>query len=286
MSSHDVVAVVRRSLRQLKVGHTGTLDPFATGVLPLVVGQATRLAQFFSGADKEYDARIRLGRSTDSYDLTGKTTFDAPAEAAWPSEQIVRDTLTGFVGPMMQVPPAFSAKMTDGVRAYERARKGLAVDLEAVPVTLRSVQIHSLASDVIDVRLTCSAGFYVRSLAHELGVALGTGAHVERLRRVRSGAFGLEHAVTLDLVPGQGETLLGRVVPLRDLLTGFPAVVLADTGMQYVKNGRCLSAAELAAPPDWQVWPDRVRLLGPDGDLLAIASPAPGGLLHPAIVLM
>jgi tRNA pseudouridine55 synthase len=286
MSSHDVVAVVRRTLRNMKIGHTGTLDPFATGVLPLVVGQATRLAQFFSGAEKAYDARIRLGRATDSYDVTGSVTFEAPPGSIWPSEQTVRDALGNFVGPLMQVPPAYSAKMTAGVRAYERARRGIAVELPASAVTLHRAEVVGMEGDLVDIRLTCSAGFYVRSLAHDLGVTLGTGAHLESLRRTRSGAYGLDSAVTLDAVPDQGAALLARMIPLDNLLTGFPAVVVTQIGVQYVRHGRNIGAAELREPPGGQEWPDRVRLVGPDGALLAIADRVPGPVLHPAVVLV
>jgi tRNA pseudouridine55 synthase len=286
LSSHDVVAVVRRALRPMKIGHTGTLDPFATGVLPLVVGHATRLAQFFSGADKAYDARIRLGRATDSYDLTGSVTFEAPPESRMPSEQTVRDALDRFVGPLMQVPPAFSAKMTAGVRAYEQARRGIAVELPASAVTLHHAEVVGMDGDLVDIRLTCSAGFYVRSLAHDLGVALGTGAHLESLRRTRSGAFGLDSAVTIDAVPDQGAALLARMIPLDSLLTWLPAVVLTDTGVEHVKHGRNIGPAELRDPPGGLAWPDRVRLVGPDGSMLAIADLAPGPVLHPAVVLV
>ena len=286
MSSHDVVAVVRRALRNLKIGHTGTLDPFATGVLPLVVGQATRLARFFSGAEKAYDARIRLGRATDSYDVTGTVTFEAPAGSIRPSEQIVADTIRSLVGPLMQVPPAFSAKMTAGVRAYERARRGIAVELPASAVTLHRAEVVGMDGDLVDIRLTCSAGFYVRSLAHDLGVLLGTGAYVESLRRTRSGVFGLDSAVTLDAVPDQRAALLARMLPLDSLLTGFPAVAVTETGVQHVRHGRNIGPSELRDASVWQEWPGRVRLVGPDGTLLAIAESAPGPVLHPAVVLM
>jgi len=286
VSSHDVVAVVRRALRNLKIGHTGTLDPFATGVLPLVVGRATRLARFFSGADKEYDATIRLGRATDSYDVTGSVTFEAPLGSIPPSAQKVADTIRGLVGPLMQVPPAYSAKMTVGVRAYERARRGIAVELPASAVTLHRAEVVRMEGDQVDIRLTCSAGFYVRSLAHDVGVLLGTGAYVESLRRTRSGVFGLDSAVTLDAVPDQRAALLARMLPLDSLLPGFPAVVVSMIGVERVRHGRDIGPADLRDTAGWQDWPDRARLVGPDGALLAIADRLPGPVLHPAVVLM
>ena len=286
MSSHDVVSVVRRALQRMKVGHTGTLDPFATGVLPLVIGHATRLAQFFAGAEKEYEARIRLGRTTDSYDLTGTVTSEATPGSPKPSGQAIRDALESFVGPLMQVPPAYSAKMTAGVRAYERARRGVAVELPASAVTLHRAEVVGIDGDLVDIRLTCSAGFYVRSLAHDLGARLGTGAHLDSLRRTRSGAFDLASAVTLDAVPDQGEQLLARMIPLDSLLPGLPAMAVTLSGVQYVRHGRDLGPAELRDAPGSEPWPDRVRLIGPDGTLLAIADRSAGPVLHPAVVLV
>jgi len=290
VSSHDVVAVVRRALRHVKVGHTGTLDPFATGVLPLVIGQATRLAQFFTGANKSYEARVRLGSATDSYDVTGSTTFEAPPGAVGPSIQDISDALASFVGPLMQVPPAFSAKMMAGVRAYEHARRGIAVELPASAVTLHAADIVGIDGDLVDIRLTCSAGFYVRSLAHDLGAKLGTGAHLESLRRTRSGNFGLESAVTLDLVPDQRDALLARMIPLDQLLPEIPAVAVSPAGVEYVRHGRSLGPAQLPAQlPAYdaaEARPARVRLVGPDGALLAIADLRPGPVLHPAVVLV
>ncbi|MEI6667126.1 MAG: tRNA pseudouridine(55) synthase TruB [Acidobacteriota bacterium] len=286
MSSHDVVSVARRHLRPMKVGHTGTLDPFATGVLPLVVGHATRLAQFFSGAEKTYEARLRFGQTTDSYDLTGSVTWEAPAGTAWPSPQAVREALDGFLGPLMQVPPAFSAKMTDGVRAYQKARRGVAVDLPAVAVTLHGADIVGIDADHVDIRLTCSAGFYVRSLAHDLGARLGVGAHLVSLRRTRNGPFDLASAITLDIVVGAGDQLHTRLVPLDALLTEFPSVALTATGVEYVRHGRDIGPGEILDAPANGPWPERVRLTSPEGILLAIAEPGPGPVLHPAVVLV
>jgi tRNA pseudouridine55 synthase len=218
--------------------------------------------------------------------MTGAVTFEAPPGSNPPPEETVREALSRLVGPLMQIPPAYSAKMTAGVRAYERARRGMPVELPASAVTLHRVEVVRMEGELVDIRLTCSAGFYVRSLAHDLGVTLGTGAHLEQLRRTRSGGFGLDSAVTLDAVPDQGEALLARMVPLDNLLTDLPAVALTDTGVEYVKHGRNIGPAERQVPGDGPPWPDLVRLVGPDGALLAIADQAPGPALHPAIVLM
>jgi len=285
ISSHDVVAVVRRAFRGLKVGHTGTLDPFATGVLPLIIGRATRLAQFFVTVDKEYEAGIRLGRATDSYDLTGTVTFEAPPDASRPSEAHIRAALASFLGPLMQVPPAFSAKMSDGVRAYERARQGAEVALRPSAVSLDRLNVLGIVGDLVQVRLTCSSGFYVRSLAHDLGVKLGTGAHLASLRRLRSGAFGIDDALTLDaVVDRKGQEL--PMIGLERLLPGIPGVVLNQAGVEYVTHGRDITPAQVCDPAGAPGWPAEVRLLGPDGALLAVATAQDGPVLHPAVVLV
>ena len=286
MSSHDVVAVVRRALRDMKVGHTGTLDPFATGVLVLLVGRATRLAQFLADAEKEYLAGVRLGRATDSYDLTGATTFEVPADQEWPTIEHVTRLLADMTGPRMQVPPQFSAKMADGTRAYEQARKGIAVDLAPAAVELRQVEILGLAGTRLDIRIRCSSGFYVRSLAHDLGARLGVGAHLEELRRTKNGTFDAASAITLDLVPGQGPSLLARITPLEALLTDLPAVHLNADGFSYVVHGRDITPLQAAEQDLASGWSGRVRLIGPDGALLAVADAAPGPVLHPAVVLV
>lgn len=284
-TSHDVVAVVRRALRGAKVGHTGTLDPFATGVLPIVVGRATRLAQFLSPTDKAYEARISLGRATDTYDLTGATTFEAVDERSWPPPHEIARTLTDMVGPLNQVPPPFSAKKSGGVKAYEQARRGAPVALEPAAVALHSLDVLAVNGHEISVRLVCSAGFYVRSLAHDLGVKLGTGAHLSALRRTRSGPFLIGDAMSLDSVVMNGPDLAGRLLPIDDLLPWLPAVSLTDVGVQYVLHGREIGPDQLAGGAQPR-WPPRLRLLGPGGALLAVAEPAAAGFLHPTVVLM
>jgi len=286
VSSHDVVAVVRRALRDIKVGHTGTLDPFATGVMALVVGRATRLAQFLGADDKDYEARVRLGRATDSYDLTGAVTFEAPPGAPRPTLDAIRAVLEGWVGPLMQMPPQYSAKMSAGTRAYERARQGLPVQLEPAAVELTRVEIRHFDGDGLDIAIRCSAGFYVRSLAHDLGVRLGVGAHLEALRRTRTGTFTLDAAVTLDAVPGREEALLERMIPLDRLLPELPAVELTETGADYVAHGRGIGPAQMVRPGDARPEAGRLRLMGPGGALLAVAEAGPAGVLHPVVVLV
>jgi tRNA pseudouridine55 synthase len=282
-TSHDVVAVVRRAFRGAKAGHTGTLDPFATGVLPVVIGRATRLARFLAGADKEYDALVRLGRSTDTYDITGRVVYEAPEGVSLPSPAVVAEVVHGYLGSWMQTPPAFSAKQADGVRAYEQARRGKAVELAPVPVRVEALDVLSVDGPLVRLRLVSSAGFYVRALAQDLGERLGTGATLEGLRRLRSGAFGLADAVTLDAVVRSEAG--SRVLPLDALLTDWPAAVLTAEGVDWVAHGRAVGPGQCVGPlPARSGTP--VRLVGPDGSLLAVGEPGPGGVLHPAVVLV
>jgi len=283
-TSHDIVAVVRRRFRGAKVGHTGTLDPFATGVLPIVIGRATRLARYLSGAEKEYDAIIRLGRATDTHDSTGKVVFEAPDHLPLPAVEAVAAELDGYLGTWMQTPPAYSAKLSAGVRAYDQARRGEPVELAPVAVTVSEIELLSMTGPLVRIRLVSSAGFYVRALAHDLGLKLGTGAALDGLRRLRSGPFGLADAVALDAV--MHTDVETRMLPLESLLPEWPAIALTREGVEWVSHGRSVGPAQCAeglrgAPAGCQL-----RLLGPDGRLVAIGDAGPGGVLHPAVVLM
>ena len=194
LTSHDVVATARRALRLKSIGHTGTLDPLATGVLPLVCGKATRLARFLSASDKEYEVVARFGVTTDSYDITGHVVAESPVR---PTSEALNAALSACLGERLQTPPAYSAKRVNGQRAYELARKEQPVDVLPVRVTLVRAEIVAWNPAEATLRLVCSAGFYVRSLVHELGVMTGAGASVAALRRTRAGTFGLSSAVDL-----------------------------------------------------------------------------------------
>lgn len=281
MTSHDVVAAARRLLREKRIGHTGTLDPLATGVLPLVCGRATRLARFLTASDKDYEATIRFGMTTDSYDVTGAETSRS---GLTPSRDALEAAVASLRGEYLQMPPAFSAKKVAGTRAYALAREQQPVALTAVPVRVSRAELTHFTGATADIALTCSAGFYVRSFAHMLGERLGTGACLERLRRTRSGAFGLDVAVSLELLQTDGAALAGRVVPVDDLLPELPAVTVADAALARVGHGRDLEPAHYApsVPADVQ-W---VRLRDGAGRLLALADPGTTpGSLHPSIVL-
>lgn len=284
-TSHDAVARVRRALGERRIGHTGTLDPLATGVLPLVIGPATRLASFLSGADKEYAAGVRLGASTDTYDALGRLTD--PSDRAHPPPGIDRRTIEAalepFRGSYLQAPPPFSAKKIAGVAAHRLARKDAAVQPAPVPVTVSQLELIDYEAGLVRVHLTCSAGFYVRALAHELGARLGCGGHLESLRRVRSGSFTLESAIPLDVVEREGRDAASRLVPLERLLPEVPGVVLTGRGAVKARHGNDLGPADIEGELPAG---GTVRLLDPSGTLLGMASRKPDGVLHPSVVLV
>ncbi len=283
-TSHDVVAIVRRVLGGARTGHTGTLDPAATGVLPLVVGRATRLAQFLTATDKEYLARVRLGAATDTYDATGQVTFEAPPDSCGVDPGQLAAALAVFRGRFSQVPPPYSAKKTGGVRAYAQARRGEAVALKAVEVEVFELELVTLDGPDVTLRLVCSPGFYVRSLAHDLGARLGLGGHLAALRRTRSGSFTIEAAVALDDVGREGRAIERRLLPVDGLLLHLPAVRLTGEGMRRAASGRDLGPESVETTG---VAPGPViRLVGPDGALVGLGHPTSGGVLHPAVVLV
>jgi tRNA pseudouridine55 synthase len=290
-TSHDVVTLTRRVLGVSRIGHTGTLDPLATGVLPLVIGRATRLAQFLTASDKTYEATIAFGRTTDTYDVRGR---EVSATAQRPTREQLETALPAFRGTFEQTPPAFSAKNIDGERSYEIARKavrgggpsGPAIRPKAVTVTAHRVEVRSFDGDTAVLGMTVTAGFYVRSLAHDLGEALGCGAVLVALRRTRSGEFGLESAVPLETVlKASREELAARILPMAGLLPGLPAVTLrGPSNLERLKNGVEMGPGDLLAPLN--PLPPIVRLLGPDGCLVGLAKPGKtAGFLHGWVVL-
>ena len=286
-TSHDVVAIARRALGVSRVGHTGTLDPMATGVLPLVVGRATRLAQFLTAGDKDYEATVAFGRTTDTYDALGKAVTGSDAR---PDRDQLEAAVAKFRGTFEQTPPAYSAKNIDGERSYQLARKlkagGVATLPKAVTVTARQLEIVSFDGETTCLRMSVTAGFYVRSLAHDLGAALGMGAVLAALRRTRSGEFGLEGAVPLaGVLQSSREALAMRLVPFDGLLARLPSVTLrAPLQVERVRNGLEVAPEDLLAVVS--PLPELVRLLGPDGALVGLARPGKtAGFLHAAVVL-
>jgi tRNA pseudouridine55 synthase len=285
-TSHDVVALVRRVTGWQKVGHTGTLDPMATGVLPLVVGRATRLARFFSASDKVYEAEVRLGWATDTYDATGTpaTVTSGSAVSEWPAAEVLESLLAGFRGTCLQSPPPFSARKVEGVRAYALARKGAPVEPRRTEVTLHDITVLGCEDDRLRLRVHCSAGFYVRSFAHELGLAAGPGAHLSALRRTRSGDWDLAAAASLkDLEAVQARA---RLIPIDRLLTSLPTIVVTAEGAVRARHGNDLRPCHMAAGEGASV-SGSVRVVDESGTLLAIGEPgARPGVLHPGVVVV
>ena len=303
-TSHDVVTLARRSLGVSRIGHTGTLDPMATGVLPLVIGRATRLAQFLTAGDKSYEATIAFGRTTDTHDATGTVASHCDRR---PSREALDAALAHFRGTFEQTPPIFSAKNIDGERSYALARKAARASAETprrhgdarrrhggtevrrakpVSVTVEHLECLSFDGDSVRLEMQVGAGFYVRALAHDLGEALGCGAVLVELRRTRSGEFGLDRAVPLaDILQSSRDALAAGVVPFRALLPEVPAVTLRSAlQLERLKNGVEMGPADLVTP--LAAWPPVVRLLGPDGDLVGLAKPsATAGNLHGWVVL-
>ena len=259
---------VRRAYGTRAVGHTGTLDPFATGLLVALVGRATRLARFVEGQSKTYLAEARLGVATDTDDLTG-TPIGEPGPVHV-TEQAVRAALDGFRGAGSQRPPAFSAKHVAGARSYQLARRGAAVELPPVAIEVVSVELLGLVRDVVRFRLTVSAGTYVRAIARDLGDVLGTGAHLTALRRERIGTLDVADAVALDQL-GPATPLL----PPEAVLPGVPRRELDDAEAAAVRHGRRIAQLGESAGP--------VGLMH-GGALLAIGEPA-DGMIQPRVVL-
>jgi tRNA pseudouridine55 synthase len=284
-TSHDVVGRLRKTLGLRRIGHTGTLDPLATGVLPLVLGRATRLSQFLSAGQKEYIADVRLGASSDTFDALGRLTPDPDAGSMTVTRESVEEVLPDFRGTYWQTPPPFSAKKIGGRPAYDFARRDQAVELKPVAVTVSALSVLGCAEGLIRLRIVCSPGFYVRTLAHELGVRLGCGAHLAGLRRTRAGSFRVEEAIALETAERAGPDALRYLVPMNRLLEDYPAVVVNPRGLKRATHGNALGPEDLSSPPPAASIP-KARVVDEDGALLAIAEPVSGGLLHPVVVLV
>ncbi|HMN09470.1 MAG TPA: tRNA pseudouridine(55) synthase TruB [Gemmatimonadaceae bacterium] len=267
LSSHDVVALARRALGTRKVGHGGTLDPFATGLLVLLAGRGTRLLQFVPADPKVYEATIRFGRETDTDDGTGTTTAEAPA----PEPARVVAALPALTGALQQVPPAFSAKHVGGQRAYALARRGEPAELPPVPVRVDAWEVLELAPGLLRARITCGTGTYIRSLARDLGRATGSAAHLEALRRVRVGPFGVAEADGIDaLRAGQVQRH-----ELREALGDLPVQVLTGDEVRRARHGMHVPATVGGA---------RAALVDAHGELVAVAS-RDDASWHPDVVL-
>ncbi|HVQ14571.1 MAG TPA: tRNA pseudouridine(55) synthase TruB, partial [Vicinamibacterales bacterium] len=270
LTSHDVVAVARRSLHEPRIGHTGTLDPLATGVLPLACGRATRLVRFFVSSDKDYEATVRFGVATDTYDITGTETS---CSGRVPEREAVEAALASLRGEYLQVPPAFSAKKIAGERAYARARRDEVVTLQPAPVRVTRADLVEFNGASARIDITCSAGFYVRTFAHSLGELVATGACLESLRRTRSGEFSVGQAVELEQVRQSSVAVTERWIPLERLLQSMPSVRLGNEGRKRVAHGQMLGAGHVLggetsgrSPGAW------VRLIDEEGQLVALGT--------------
>jgi len=280
-TSHDVVNKMRRIAGMRKVGHLGTLDPGATGVLPLVIGRATRLAQFYTRNDKLYEGVIRFGFSTNTYDAEGEPT--SPETPVVLDRDIVEAALSRFRGEFMQTPPPVSAKKIAGKPAYELARKNQIVELKPVAVEVYSLDVVRVEGNEAEVRVHCSAGTYLRGVAHEVGQILGCGAHLKSLRRTASGDFKIEAARTLEQLAeiGAAGKLQEVLIPAAQLLPEFPMEMVDAITAGQIRNGR-----------DFRVSPFQgrrgsryVKAVTPQGDLIAIGEARLPHLYHPVLVL-
>ncbi|HWB85334.1 MAG TPA: tRNA pseudouridine(55) synthase TruB [Bryobacteraceae bacterium] len=280
-TSHDVVNKVRRIAKTKKVGHLGTLDPIATGVLPLVIGRATRLAQFYTRSEKIYEGVVRFGWSTTTYDRAGEPTSEKREVSIDAGE--LEHHLEAFRGEFLQTPPPVSAKKVEGQRAYALARQAIAVELE--PVKVQVYELTLLETEGADVRLRihCSGGTYMRSIAHALGEALGCGAHLHELRRLASGEFEIDQARTLPQLESLAadERLHDALVPAAKMLPAFPLVYVDDAVAAQIRHGRNFPAS----PFRQQSASRHVKAVTRQGELVAVGEAVLPNLYHPVVVL-
>ncbi len=268
-TSHDVVASIRKILRQKKVGHTGTLDPAATGVLPLVLGKATKLARYLTGSDKVYYATIRLGANTDTLDSEGETTRERPVESS-PAQ--VEEAVMSFLGEIDQLPPMYSAKKIDGKRLYELARKGVEVERDPKRVTIRAIELISCELPDVTIQVNCSAGTYLRVLAEDIGEKLGCGGYLLKLRRISAGPFAIDAAITLDAIADNPDLAVERLVSMTDALSSLPSINLPVSIGQMVTSGHQLNVGDLRTLdiPEF-ARETAIALRLDDGELIAVA---------------
>jgi tRNA pseudouridine55 synthase len=277
VTSHDVVAIVRRATGEKSIGHLGTLDPMATGVLPLLLGKYTRLAQFFGQAEKHYTGHIRFGFATDTFDADGVPASDArPLNLSLAELSVLGQR---FRGEMDQLPPIFSAKKINGVAAHKLARAGAEVAVKPARITIHNFALTSLVGDTAAFTMSVSAGGYVRSVADELGQLAGCGAHLSSLRRIRAGAFVLEQAITIDQLKSASAAELEALLPHpRTLLPEMPSVTVEDQVAGRLRNGTQVNLPDFSQAP-------LLKVFTTPTDLLAIGRRIAGTLVQPIVVL-
>ena len=305
LTSHDVVARVRRIIGERRVGHTGTLDPFATGVLVVLVGRATRLAQFLSGAEKEYQAVIRLGYATDTGDVTGarvispspgtRKSLPTRGEGSIPAIAEIEAAMVALTGEIEQVPPMYSAKKVGGRKLYEHARRGEEIERQPARVTISEFELLTDDGEFprmnddgtadLSVRVVCSAGTYVRTLAEDLGKRFGTGAHLAALRRTRAGRFSIANAISLEQLADRttSGSLTEAMISPAEALAHLPSVELDDEQARRTVHGIDLRLLD----DDARSWirGDSIRMTS-GGELIAIGTfDANSNTVHPAVVI-
>lgn len=272
MTSHDVVNRLRRILNMKKVGHTGTLDPDATGVLPMCIGRATKLSDYLMSSEKQYRAELTLGISTDTQDSSGDVV--KKCEVAFDEEEI-KAVVTKFIGEIEQIPPMYSAIKMDGKKLYELAREGVEVEREPRRVTIHNIDIKNidLEQNRIDMVIDCSKGTYIRTLCNDIGECLGCGGHMSALMRTRSGRFGIEDSITLDELEMRAqENDFGFIVPLAEVLSEYKSVILAEKNAWRVRNGIKTSVEGLCEG-------ELYRIFDEQGNFLALAQQSNDRLL-------
>jgi tRNA pseudouridine55 synthase len=268
MTSHDVVDRIRALAGTRRVGHTGTLDPMATGVLPICVGQGTRIAQFLLAVDKEYLVEMLLGMVTDSQDTTGKVLEENPVTAI--SEEEIRSVLERFTGEIEQVPPMISAKKYQGKRLYKLAREGVEVERKPCKIVIQGLELVNLDLPRVRFHLACSKGTYVRTLCHDIGAALGPGAAMCGLVRTRCGSFCIDDSVSLGDLEDQG-IRPENVFSLDDALSCYPAIRVGELEERQVVMGQAITGAGILESSDSFEAGSLVRVRGPHRNLLAVA---------------
>ncbi len=279
LTSHDVVQKVRAILKEKRIGHTGTLDPLATGVLVLCVGRATRIAQYLEAGKKEYQAVMRLGVTTDTLDAEGRVLETRRYSS--PERETILDAAKKFTGSIMQQPPAYSAIKVAGVPSYKLARQGKAEPLKERPVTVHEIKLTAYDDPMVSLTVSCSKGVYVRSLCADIGETLGMGAHLTGLVRTRSGQFRIDRSIKLEELSdlATSGTADKALVSIADALADFPMIEIDDAESARVMHGNQVSCPESFITSASVL----VRLHEPNGRLLALARVA-AGVLKPELV--
>jgi tRNA pseudouridine55 synthase len=270
-TSFDVVREVRKKLKVKKVGHAGTLDPLASGLLVVCVGQGTKLVPYLMAGEKRYEVTVALGRETDTLDADGAVTREAPVptlDVAW-----ARVVLEGFVGEIHQLPPVYSALKRGGEPLYRKARRGEAVDLEKRPVQIHAIELVRLGEKAMWLDVSCGQGTYIRSLARDIALAIGTVGHVERLRRTSASGRSVQDAIPFDVLKSDQCRCEEALISLADAVSFLPKLVLSDAERTAVQHGQAIDASS-PPKPDASSAPTPIRLLSEKGNLVAIAERA------------